>query len=104
MGHDVFICCFIMLKIGALVSLWQGVDFGAGEVQVQISIPLKVCHVWSLLHFKSYVMAKRTPAGVVRKFVGVCQLMCRLRHLVSVQNDEVRYKIVFVLLQNGKLI
>ncbi|GBM71092.1 hypothetical protein AVEN_146306-2-1, partial [Araneus ventricosus] len=31
-------------------------------------IPLKIRHVWGLLHVKSYVVAKRLPVGVARKF------------------------------------
>ncbi|GBN73229.1 hypothetical protein AVEN_105661-1 [Araneus ventricosus] len=30
-----------------------------------------------------------------------CQLKCRPRHLIAVQNDEFRPKIAFMLLQNG---
>ncbi|GBN81838.1 hypothetical protein AVEN_65577-1 [Araneus ventricosus] len=34
----------------------------------QNSIPLMMRIVWDLLHAKSYVVAKRPPAGVVRNF------------------------------------
>ncbi|GBO00002.1 hypothetical protein AVEN_23008-1 [Araneus ventricosus] len=35
--------------------------------QVRNPIPLKIRRVWGLLHAKSYVMAKRPPAGVAWK-------------------------------------
>ncbi|GBO00774.1 hypothetical protein AVEN_110770-1 [Araneus ventricosus] len=36
-------------------------------LQVRNPIPLKICRVWGLLHAKSYVVAKRPPAGVAWK-------------------------------------
>ncbi|GBM55587.1 hypothetical protein AVEN_74542-1 [Araneus ventricosus] len=39
-----------------------------GELQARNPIPLKLRGVWGLLHAKSYVVAKRPPVGVVRKF------------------------------------
>ncbi|GBL91110.1 hypothetical protein AVEN_184475-1 [Araneus ventricosus] len=36
--------------------------------QVRNPIPLKIRRVLGELHLKSYVMAKRPPAGVMRKF------------------------------------
>ncbi|GBM06101.1 hypothetical protein AVEN_265164-1 [Araneus ventricosus] len=38
------------------------------QSQVRNPIPLKIRRVWSLLHDKSYVVAKRPPVGVTRKF------------------------------------
>ncbi|GBN42049.1 hypothetical protein AVEN_112849-2-1, partial [Araneus ventricosus] len=51
-----------------LSSPWQGLGFGAGGFQARNPIPLKISHVWDLLHVKSYVVAKRPPVGVVWKF------------------------------------
>ncbi|GBN88372.1 hypothetical protein AVEN_107255-1 [Araneus ventricosus] len=45
-----------------------GLRFGNGDFQVRNPIQLKIHRVWCLLHVKSYVVAKRPPAGVVRKF------------------------------------
>ncbi|GBM70314.1 hypothetical protein AVEN_102652-1 [Araneus ventricosus] len=36
--------------------------------QVRNPIPLKIRRVWGLLHAKSYVVDKRPPVGVARKF------------------------------------
>ncbi|GBL87373.1 hypothetical protein AVEN_118326-1 [Araneus ventricosus] len=36
--------------------------------RVRDPIPLKILRVWDLLYAKSYVVAKRSPVGVVRKF------------------------------------
>ncbi|GBM62291.1 hypothetical protein AVEN_113329-1 [Araneus ventricosus] len=36
--------------------------------QIRNPIPLKIRRVWGLLHAKSYVVVKRPPVGVVRKF------------------------------------
>ncbi|GBM18802.1 hypothetical protein AVEN_166549-1 [Araneus ventricosus] len=36
--------------------------------QVRNPIPLKIRRVWGLLHAKSYVVAKRPPIDVARKF------------------------------------
>ncbi|GBN57044.1 hypothetical protein AVEN_44338-1 [Araneus ventricosus] len=48
----------------------QGSALGAqaGGSQVRNPIPLKIRRVWGLLHAKSYVVAKRPPVGVARKF------------------------------------
>ncbi|GBM79036.1 hypothetical protein AVEN_264881-1 [Araneus ventricosus] len=46
----------------------SSLGFGAGGSQVRNPIPLKILGVWLLLHIKSYVMGKRPPAGMVRKF------------------------------------
>ncbi|GBN90425.1 hypothetical protein AVEN_61885-1 [Araneus ventricosus] len=40
----------------------------AGGFQFRKPIPLKIRRVLGLLHVKSYIGAKRPPAGVVRKF------------------------------------
>ncbi|GBM37268.1 hypothetical protein AVEN_244950-1 [Araneus ventricosus] len=41
---------------------------GAGGFQVRDPIPLKIRRVGGPLHAKSYLVAKRHPAGVARKF------------------------------------
>ncbi|GBL72631.1 hypothetical protein AVEN_127887-1 [Araneus ventricosus] len=41
-----------------------------------------------LLRIKSYVVAKPPKAGVVRKFGEMCQIRCRPRHQVQVQNTR----------------
>ncbi|GBN63188.1 hypothetical protein AVEN_12976-1 [Araneus ventricosus] len=38
----------------------------------ETSIPLKIRRVWGLLHPKSYVVAKRPPVSVARKFGEGC--------------------------------
>ncbi|GBL77177.1 hypothetical protein AVEN_12800-1 [Araneus ventricosus] len=43
-------------------------SFGAIGFQVRDPISMKIRRVWGLLHVKSYVLAKRPPVGVVRKF------------------------------------
>ncbi|GBN60892.1 hypothetical protein AVEN_67637-1 [Araneus ventricosus] len=50
------------------VALWQDVGFGAGEFQVRTPIPPKIRRFWDMQHVKSYVEAKRPPAGMVLKF------------------------------------
>ncbi|GBO45686.1 hypothetical protein AVEN_81945-1 [Araneus ventricosus] len=69
---------------------WPGLDLGTGGSQVRNPIPPKIRRVWGLLHDESYVVAKRPPVGVRRKFGEGCQLRCRPRHLTAVQNYEVR--------------
>ncbi|GBN26951.1 hypothetical protein AVEN_207964-1 [Araneus ventricosus] len=50
---------------GLVVRSWkQGWRF-----HVQNPVPLKICLVLGLLHLKSYLVAKHSPAGVVGKFV-----------------------------------
>ncbi|GBM17247.1 hypothetical protein AVEN_223789-1 [Araneus ventricosus] len=46
----------------------------------------------------------RVHVGVVRKFGEGWQIRCLPRHLIVVQNNEVRLKIALMLLQNGTLI
>ncbi|GBO21396.1 hypothetical protein AVEN_245500-1, partial [Araneus ventricosus] len=41
---------------------------GAGGFQVRNPIPLEIRREWGLLHTKSYVVAKRSPASVVQKY------------------------------------
>ncbi|GBM40594.1 hypothetical protein AVEN_178574-1 [Araneus ventricosus] len=45
---------------GLMVRLWLS---GPEGVKVRNPIPLKVCCVWRLLHFKSILMVKHHPAG-----------------------------------------
>ncbi|GBM65278.1 hypothetical protein AVEN_193812-1 [Araneus ventricosus] len=81
---------FFPLYGKAAVAKWQGLDPGTGGSQARNPIPLKIRRVWGLLHAKSYIVAKRPPVGVARKFgEGGCQLRCRPRHLIEVQNYEV---------------
>ncbi|GBM61719.1 hypothetical protein AVEN_120568-1 [Araneus ventricosus] len=47
---------------------WPSGKVGTGGSQVRNPIPLKIRRVWGLLHAKSYVVAKRPPVGVARKF------------------------------------
>ncbi|GBL81699.1 hypothetical protein AVEN_93477-1 [Araneus ventricosus] len=84
-------------------DLVVGFRFKAGLFQVRNPIPLKTHRVWGLLYVKSYLVAKRPPAGVMRKAGEVIQLRRRPRHLIAVQNYKVRPKIAFMLLRNGTL-
>ncbi|GBN21589.1 hypothetical protein AVEN_112388-1 [Araneus ventricosus] len=43
---------------------WPNGRVLAWGFQVRNTIPLKIRHVWDLLHVKSYVVAKRPPVGV----------------------------------------
>ncbi|GBM34897.1 hypothetical protein AVEN_41448-1 [Araneus ventricosus] len=47
---------------------WPSGKVGTGGSQARNPIPSKIRLVWGLLHSKSYVVAKRPPAGVARKF------------------------------------
>ncbi|GBN11617.1 hypothetical protein AVEN_176267-1 [Araneus ventricosus] len=64
--------CIGALEINAAASVFsetgQGLDLGTGGSQVRNPILLKIRRVWGLLHAKSYVVAKRPPVGVARKF------------------------------------
>ncbi|GBM20786.1 hypothetical protein AVEN_108239-1 [Araneus ventricosus] len=51
-----------------LRSRWPSGNVWTGGSQVRNPIPLKIRRVWGLLHAKSYVVAKRPPVGVARKF------------------------------------
>ncbi|GBM33965.1 hypothetical protein AVEN_53831-1 [Araneus ventricosus] len=76
--------CFAASGMGNLVfienimdqhkPLWPSGKISASEPKrsrFEISVaeyPLKILHVWVLSYAKSYVVDKRPPAGVVRKF------------------------------------
>ncbi|GBM86492.1 hypothetical protein AVEN_241134-1 [Araneus ventricosus] len=57
----------------------------------------KIHRVLGLLNPKSYVRVKHPPSGVVRNLERGCQLSPR--HLISVQNYEVRPKLALLLLR-----
>ncbi|GBN54419.1 hypothetical protein AVEN_63395-1 [Araneus ventricosus] len=70
------------------------------RVQVRNPIPLKIRRLWGLLHVKPYVVGKRLPAGVVRKFGEGVPAQVSPRHLTAFQNDEVHPQIALVQLRN----
>ncbi|GBL98198.1 hypothetical protein AVEN_268283-1 [Araneus ventricosus] len=45
----------------------MGPRWSSGKVQARNPIPLKIRRAWGPLHAKSYVVAKRPPAGVAWK-------------------------------------
>ncbi|GBN37162.1 hypothetical protein AVEN_168138-1 [Araneus ventricosus] len=53
-------------------------------------IPLNIRRVWGLVHAKSRVVAKRPPAGVVRKFEERVPAQMSSSCLTAVEKDEVR--------------
>ncbi|GBO09871.1 hypothetical protein AVEN_69389-1 [Araneus ventricosus] len=58
--------------------------------------------MYGLLHVKSHLVAKRPPAGMVRK-VGEGVLRCLPRHLTAVKNCEVHPETALMLILNGML-
>ncbi|GBO00885.1 hypothetical protein AVEN_93024-1 [Araneus ventricosus] len=87
-------------RSGLVVRCW----IGARELQVRNPVPLKIHHVWNLLHAKTYVGVKRPSAGVMWKFgdgvpAQVLSLSCDRN-----SNYKVRPEIVLMLLVNGMLI
>ncbi|GBO15069.1 hypothetical protein AVEN_31490-1 [Araneus ventricosus] len=63
-------------------------------------IPLNIRLVLGLLQVRSYIGGQMPFAGVIWKF-GEGRLRCRPRHMIAVQNYNVRLKIALVLLKTG---
>ncbi|GBN82796.1 hypothetical protein AVEN_206968-1 [Araneus ventricosus] len=55
-------------KEGGSDGLVVILGIGVRGFHIRNPIPLKIRRVWSLLHVKSYVLAKPAPPGVVGKF------------------------------------
>ncbi|GBM40075.1 hypothetical protein AVEN_23162-1 [Araneus ventricosus] len=62
---------FSMFPLGEKVHCVRTRQFGTGGSQVRNPIPLKIRRRWGLLKSKSYVVAKRPPAGDAKAWKGV---------------------------------
>ncbi|GBN23992.1 hypothetical protein AVEN_204550-1 [Araneus ventricosus] len=79
------------LIISYFCTLWRFSEplCPSGKVSDLSLIPLQIHRVWDMLHDKSYIEAKHSPAGAVRKFREGVQSQVSPRHLVVAQNYEV---------------